>query len=360
MLGIAAFSNSNVPEIVDLPLPPPPKAGEILCRTLQLGVCGTDREILASLRPATPPGADFLVLGHECLAQVENLGPGVKGFSPGDLVVPLVRRPIGQPRHRSDLLTPGEFIERGILRAHGFSASQWIDTPQYLLPIPPEIVPLAILAEPTSIAEKGINESIILQEARLGKHVWRDEPPHVLITGMGPIGFMAVVACLCRGWPVTHFGRDPGDSFRAQLSKQFGAIYTSQIDAPTTLDGIIANPFDLVLECTGNEDVMLNAAQAMSPRSVMVWLGSSRQPAPNNRNIALLMRQGLVRNSIFIGSVNSAVRDFHDALAHLAQMDQQVPNTMSQLITDKVKPTNSLGHYTHRQPQGIKTIVTFD
>ncbi len=359
MHGIAAFRETHIPQIVNLTQPPVPQHGQVLCRTLELGVCGTDREILSSQQPATPPNDNFLVLGHECIAQVEAVGPDVKNFSPGNLVVPLVRRAITPSPYRCDLLSSEHFVERGIFRAHGFSAQQWIDNQEYLLPIHSKIKSLAVLAEPTSIAEKGINESILVQEARLGNNVWITHPPRVLVTGMGPIGFLAVIACRCRNWSVTHFGRDPQDSFRACLSKDFETTYTDHLDEPASLDDLVEKPFDLILECTGSDEVMLRAAQTLAPRGVMVWLGSSRQPRAQKRNAALLMRQGLARNNIFIGSVNSAPRDFHDALIHLTQMQEQFPQAMAKLITDRVTPDDSLWHYEHRRPQGIKTIVVY-
>ena len=72
--------------------PRPPAVGEVLCRTLELGVCGTDREILLSAKPWLPEGEDKLILGHESLARIEAVGSGVADFQPGDLVVPVVRR----------------------------------------------------------------------------------------------------------------------------------------------------------------------------------------------------------------------------------------------------------------------------
>ena len=74
MRGIAAFKNTAVPGFVDAPEPAEPAAGQVLCRTLELGVCGTDREILLSQQPWTPAGSDHLILGHECLARVEAIG----------------------------------------------------------------------------------------------------------------------------------------------------------------------------------------------------------------------------------------------------------------------------------------------
>ena len=62
-------------------------------RMLQAGVCGTDREI-GSFQYGTPPaGSEFLVLGHEALGEVMEVGPDVTAFNAGDLAVPMVRHP---------------------------------------------------------------------------------------------------------------------------------------------------------------------------------------------------------------------------------------------------------------------------
>ena len=91
MQAVAAQTGSATPVMVDVPSPRAPGAGELLCRTLQLGVCGTDREILLSARPWTPVDEDRLILGHECLARIEATGSDVKDYRVGDLVVPVVR-----------------------------------------------------------------------------------------------------------------------------------------------------------------------------------------------------------------------------------------------------------------------------
>src|SRR5262249_43923944 len=72
--------------------PPSPSGGAVLVRTLALGVCGTDREIVSGQYGAAPPGETRLILGHESLGKVETAPPG-SGLLPGDLVVGIVRRP---------------------------------------------------------------------------------------------------------------------------------------------------------------------------------------------------------------------------------------------------------------------------
>jgi glucose 1-dehydrogenase len=374
MLAIVAKRGQVRPRLIDVPMAASSVAGEVLCRTLELGVCGTDREILHSENPLAPAGDDYLILGHECLGRIEKVGQGVQGFAAGDLVVPVVRRAMPGQARRSDLLPFGTFIERGIVREHGFSQPLWIDRPEYLFSVPMEIADLAVLAEPLSIAEKGINEATLLTHARLCQgprmaregHISRSEMPtvetwmpRVLVTGMGPIGFTAVLAAIARGWQVTMLGRDEPTTFRSRLVERLGGNY-QQIDSavfdPTDIE---REGYDLLLECTGNEGIMVQAAGLVRSCGVVVWLGSSRRPQPTTINLQRLMREGLLRNHIHLGCVNAAPRDFADALEHLSALAASRRGELAALITARVRPEESLWHYEHRQPQGIKTVLMY-
>lgn len=358
--AIAAFPGSTLPQIVSVTEPQSPGPGEVLCRTLELGVCGTDREILHSANPWVPPGEPFLVLGHECLGEVIAAGPGVTEYRAGDLVVPAVRRPKPGERRRLDYLPLGKFTERGIWSEHGFSMPRWLDRPEHLYRVPPAIASLAVFAEPLAVAEKGANEAATLQAARLGADDWKDSPPRVLVTGMGPIGFAAVIAAVARDWPVSMVGRDQPDSFRAKLAQELGATYVPTEKMTWEPADVEQDGFDLCLECTGSDDIMLQAAASLRSCGIMVWLGSTRLPQPVSHNVAKLMRDGLIRNHLHIGTVNAAPRDFHDALAHLAQLQRTHTRQLASLFTARVKLADSLWHYEHRQPQGIKTVVMME
>jgi threonine dehydrogenase-like Zn-dependent dehydrogenase len=360
MLAISAHPGSTQPQLIDVPQPREPAAGEVLCRTLELGVCGTDRDILHSAAPWCPPGEERLILGHECLARIEAVGSGVGDYRPGDLVVPVVRRAFaGQPR-RVDLLPFGPFTERGIYRQHGFSQPLWLDRPEFLFRVPAEIADLAVLTEPLAVSEKGVNEALLLTRARLGDVAWSEAAlPCVLVTGMGPIGFMAVLAAIARGWQVTMLGRDEPGTFRATLVDRLGGRYRPMQATDFQPADVELSGYDLCLECTGSDDVMLQATGLVRSCGVIVWLGSMRRPQPAMHNVQRLMRDSLVRNHIHLGCVNAAPRDFTDALAHLAQLKHTHAAELAALITARVRPEDSLWHYTHRQPQGIKTVLMY-
>ncbi len=66
--------------------------GSVVVRILAVGICGTDREIVAGRYGWAPPGRERLVVGHESLGRVEA-APSESHLVPGDLVVGIVRRP---------------------------------------------------------------------------------------------------------------------------------------------------------------------------------------------------------------------------------------------------------------------------
>ena len=69
-------------ELVDLPEPKPGQ-GEVLLKVLTCGVCHTE---LDEIEGRTPPPRFPMVLGHQVVGKVEELGPGASRFKIGDRV----------------------------------------------------------------------------------------------------------------------------------------------------------------------------------------------------------------------------------------------------------------------------------
>ena len=120
-----APNSARVDEIAE----PPLSDGDVLVRALALGVCGTDREILAGEYGWAPPGQDRLVLGHESLGVVQEAPQGC-GLMSGDLVVGIVRRPDPVPcvacaAGEWDMCRNGRYTECGIKERHGYGAERF-------------------------------------------------------------------------------------------------------------------------------------------------------------------------------------------------------------------------------------------
>src|SRR3954454_1964522 len=81
-------NSAKLQEIPD----PTPLPGWMVARTVAVGVCGTDIEIVSGAFGEPPPGRQRLVLGHESLAEVVDAPPG-SGYTAGDWIVGIVRRP---------------------------------------------------------------------------------------------------------------------------------------------------------------------------------------------------------------------------------------------------------------------------
>ena len=166
-------------------------AGEVPVRVLEVGVCGTDREIAHGLFGIAPDGEDLLVLGHEALGVVERDG---HGFTRGDLVSATVRRSCGHclacGEDSPDSCLTGDYSERGITRLHGYARELVGESPSQLVPIPHSLGRLGVLAEPTSICERALRHA----RAIGGRQPW--ELRHALVIGAGAIGTL-VTYLLC-------------------------------------------------------------------------------------------------------------------------------------------------------------------
>lgn len=144
-------------QVSDLP-DPQPATGELLVEGLAIGVCGTDKEIVRGEYGWAPPGQQRLVSGHESLGRVREASPG-SGFSAGDLVVGVVRRPDPVPcgacgHGEFDMCRNGRYTERGIKEIDGYGSQLWCVEADYAVALGPRLKDVGMLMEPTSVWPK--------------------------------------------------------------------------------------------------------------------------------------------------------------------------------------------------------------
>src|SRR5262249_60651426 len=86
--GSAHLAELPRPKVTDVP-----NGRGVRVEVLRVGVDGTDREIQEAEYGEAPAGETFLVLGHESLGRVVEVGPAVTELKPGDLGGAMGRRP---------------------------------------------------------------------------------------------------------------------------------------------------------------------------------------------------------------------------------------------------------------------------
>lgn len=160
MKAVAVFPQTREVRVIEHEAPRMTEPDQVKLRILDIGICGTDKEICAFEYGTPPPGSDYLVIGHESLGEVIEVGPAASRVNVCDLVVPTVRRPCPHPECRPcrsgypDFCSTGDYTERGIKEAHGFMTEEVVDHERYMHVVPPELRDVAVLTEPLTIAEK--------------------------------------------------------------------------------------------------------------------------------------------------------------------------------------------------------------
>ena len=321
----------RLPSLDDVP------AGRgVLVRVLRVGLCGTDREIVAAEFGEAPPGDDFLILGHESLGRVEAVGPDVPAsIAPGTLVVATVRRPGSSPYDaigRYDLSTTDDFPERGIRRAHGFLAERYVDEPAFLVPVPETLASVGVLLEPISIVEKGIRQAFEIQD-RL--RVWA--PARAAVLGAGPIGLLAALALRLRGIEVAVYSRREPPYLNSDLVEAIGGRYVSSSSTSLARLAEEAGPLDLILEATGFSPLAFEAADVLASNGVLVLAsvtgGDHTSEIPTDR-----INQGFVLgNKVMVGTVNAHRDDFVEGIEDLLRAEATFPGWLDRLLTTRIQ-----------------------
>jgi glucose 1-dehydrogenase len=339
MKAVAVFPGK--PDSVHLADLPKPSVDEIpggrgvLVKVLRVGVDGTDKEINAAEYGASPPGFDFLVIGHEGFGQVEAVGPNVTELRPGDYVVATVRRPGGSIYDligTSDMTTDDTYFERGINLRHGFLTEYYVDDAEFVVKVANGLRDVGVLLEPMTVVEKGIAQAYEIQR-RL--RVWR--PRRAAVMGAGTIGLLAALVLRLRGLEVTTFGRSQKPYLNSDLLEAIGARYESTADVPI-LDGARKyGPFDLIFEATGSSPVVFDSMQALAKNGVLVLSsvtgGDRKVEVPADRiNLAFVLG-----NKVMVGTVNANREYFEQGVRDMAQAEAEYAGWLSCLLTHPVK-----------------------
>src|SRR5919202_3929682 len=297
--------------------------GELLLRTLEVGVCGTDREISQGLFGIAPQGEQVLVLGHEALAVVERDG---HGFTRGDLVTATVRRSCGRciacAQGSPDSCLTGDYAERGITRLHGYARELVAEDPTQVIAIPKSLGRLGVLAEPTSICERALRHARTIG----GRQPW--ELQRALVIGAGAIGLVTTYLLRLAGIEVWTASLEETND----LVERSGAHYVSTSGHDISELG----RFDLVVEAAGNAQLMAQSLGLLRRSGVACLLGIDPHSQTVEIDVRVLGVDAILENRVLFGSVNAHRQDWLAAVENLDRVRERWPDALERLVSLRV------------------------
>ncbi len=266
--------------VEEFPDPPAPKNDEVSLSVSWCGICGTDLEEylqgplfipVGKPNPITGRHAP-MILGHEFVGVIREVGKGIQDLKPGDHVAVDTLIHCGecyfckahQPHLCEKLAIMGLMTDGGL--------AQFINAPRYMLFTYPSSIPdaHAALSEPLSVC---------VRAARRGR---LQSGESVAIIGGGTIGLMtAVVARALGASPVIIF--EP-EASRREVAMQVGATHALDpraSDPETAVKRLTGGRgADVVFECAGHIATMALSPLLARKGGRIVLVGLHDAPVP--------------------------------------------------------------------------------
>ncbi len=370
MKAIAVSPATRTIELIDHEPPRITAPTQVKLRMLEVGICGTDREISAFKYGTPPPGERELVIGHESLGQVIEIGSGVSRVAVGDLAVLMVRRPcphptcLACPHGRQDFCYTGDFTERGIKEAHGFMTEFVVDDQAYVCPIPADLRDVGVLVEPLTIAEKAIAQLWQVQQ-RLPWvcPVAPGERPgychQAVVLGAGPVGLLGAMALIANGFRVSVYSLESTTSPKAEFARAIGAAYVcSATESVERLVEQVGN-IDVVYEATGASKISFQLMEVLGTNGVFIFTGVPGRKAPIELDADLIMRNLVLKNQVVYGTVNAGRAMYEAAIEDLRVFMSRWPTAVRSLLTGRY-PLTAYAELLLGELRGIKNTIVFD
>ncbi|MDQ2936651.1 MAG: alcohol dehydrogenase catalytic domain-containing protein [Acidobacteriota bacterium] len=245
--------------------------GEAVIRVTLTTICGTDLHIVRGEYPIKPG----LIIGHEAVGVIEELGDGVSGYHIGDRVLVGAITPCGQCRaclsgHASQC-GHGEGYEAlgGWRFGNTINGAQaeYLRVPYAqanLAKIPEELTDeqVVLLADIASTGFAGAESANI----KIGDSV--------VVFAQGPIGLCATAGAKLMGASLI-IGVD-GDEHRLAMSKRMGADVTldyRDVDVVAEVKRLTGGGADVAIEALGTQQTFESSLRCLRPAGTLSSLG---------------------------------------------------------------------------------------
>jgi threonine dehydrogenase-like Zn-dependent dehydrogenase len=227
---------------------------EALVRPVVASTCDLDQLVIRGQAPFEGPFS----IGHECVAEIVDLGDAVQGFEVGQRVVVTWHIACGEcARCRAGLTAHCEVVPYGAMFGLPV-AGEWGGLFSDLVRIPfaeSMLVPVLEGLDQRALASAGDNLALALE--CLAGHLQARPGASVLILGLGSIGLYAVqLAPVLGAGRVVYVDRDPQ---RRELAGSLGAEI---LDRPPERK---TGAFDLALDAAMDEEWLQAAVQLLEP-----------------------------------------------------------------------------------------------
>ena len=245
--------------------------GDALIRITLTTICGTDLHIVRGEYPVK----SGLIIGHEPVGVIEELGPGVTGYGIGDRVLVGAITPCGQCR----ACLSGQLSQCG--HGEGYEAiggwrfgntingaqAEYLRVPNAqanLAKIPNELSDeqVVLLADIASTGFGGAESGNI----RIGDSV--------VVFAQGPIGLCATVGAKLMGATLI-IGID-GDDTRLEMAKRMGAdvaLDYREVDVVAEVQRLTGGGADVAIEALGTQQTFESALRSLRPGGTLSSLG---------------------------------------------------------------------------------------
>jgi threonine dehydrogenase-like Zn-dependent dehydrogenase len=250
---------------------PRARPGEAIIETTLTTICGTDLHIVRGEYPVQPG----LVIGHEPVGVISELGAGVEGFALGDRVLVGAITPCGQCRgclsgHQSQCGHGGGYEALGGWRLGNTidgAQAEYVRIPHAqanLAKIPAGISDeqVVLLADIASTGFSGAESGGV----RLGDAV--------VVFAQGPIGICATIGARLMGAALV-IGVD-GDETRLAMAKKMGADvvldYRNE-DVVAKVKALTGGGADVAIEALGTQQTFENSLRSLRAGGTLSSLG---------------------------------------------------------------------------------------
>jgi threonine dehydrogenase-like Zn-dependent dehydrogenase len=310
---------------------PSPGPGEVTVAVHAVGVCGSDVHGYAGVNARRVPG---MVMGHEAIGTVADVGEGVEGLSAGQ---PVAINPIvscGECefcRAGDDNVCERRRIYGCVADLPGAYAEALVVRAAHAVPFAGD-APLewGALVEPLAVGARGARQGDVGPET------------DVLVVGGGPIGTGAALAARRRGAPRVVVSEP--QPHRRDVAERLG------FETFDPSSGESPGRFAVAIECVGHSATLAAALAAVPPKATVVFVGLAEE------TVELPATPLMVGERVIVGSSAYSAGDFRDTAAWVAAAEEDLSPIIEERVDLDGLPAVFAG-YADGSLHALKTVV---